>query len=193
MNAAKDDVKSVADKKPNQKKAVLRQSAGLLINYLQDQVNTDLSSTEKVKLTGSHPDVALFYNYRINRKLTAQGQVVMRNLKADGSATASLCQGSKQCNVDIKYVGVEGHLKAYVVFPWNVGAGFSYLSPQQKSSNALDLNGLTSTQAFILTAGYDVFWGRYLVPLYVQYHYYTPSASASVQQLGLAAGWGIKF
>lgn len=170
---------------------------GLNASYIQNSMMVKPSG-ETVNITGASYGLLGFYQVTLDRDIAVRGSAGYQGLAAKGTATAAVCTGSKDCNIDLSYLNLDA-LVLYTFFRsknmniW-AGAGISFLLAINKSSNAVDTSKITTNQSLNVNFGLDFFVNKnQYIPIEFHYGIFPSTSTSSANQMSLTTGYGWTF
>jgi hypothetical protein len=170
---------------------------GILAGFAQNQmsVKTDTVSSD---MTGTGFTLEGLYERQIDGAFQMMARAGYQTLSVAGTTSAAVgCQGSKDCKVDISYLGLDGLVKysfpTKTITYWVAGGlGFGYA--MSKSSNILDTSKVSINQKILADIGLNWYLSKKTyIPVQFEYAMYPNNSVVSSSQMILRLGYGSTF
>lgn len=176
-----------------------KNSYGFLASYMMNNMNAKFSyngTNQTAAMTGSAVGALGFYDYSVNRNLTARVMGGMETFQATQNKDTAVCgKGTTTtCDVKISYFSMYGMGKYNLTKDKNkfwIGGGLGYLLATGKSSTVLDTSMISSNQVLTIGAGMDIGLGKNMIPVALDYSLFPSSSTVSASIISLKFGFGL--
>lgn len=191
--ATNNDPNAIKDAEPSTAKSSSGKKAryGLLLGLSQDNMTVSLASGDK-DLSGNGFSAKAVMDYALGTSLQVRAKSGIETFDASGNV-GTLADACQTCEAKITYFTLEGIGQWYFNqgdYRFWLGGGAAVVHPMSGSSNAVDVEGISTTTAIQLGGGMDIRLksGRY-IPLEFSYSMLPKSDSVQANYLNLSFGY----